>query len=193
MSADALTRDQILRAAKEVLRRYGPAKATVVDVARALGVSHGSVYRHFASKTALREAVTADWLARVHAPLAAVPPAPAPERLRAWLTVLVHEKHSGARADPELFATYMALVDESSATVTAHVAWLVDELTTIIAAGVATGAFHVPDAAVAARAVLDATSTFHNPAHMATWSRPTIEEEFQAVLDLTLRGLAATA
>ena len=34
-------------AAEEVLRRYGPPKATVVDVARALGVSHGSVYRHF--------------------------------------------------------------------------------------------------------------------------------------------------
>ncbi|WP_285680262.1 acyltransferase domain-containing protein, partial [Kitasatospora phosalacinea] len=44
-----------LRTAEDVLRRYGPAKATVVDVARALGVSHGSVYRHFGTKAALRE------------------------------------------------------------------------------------------------------------------------------------------
>ena len=32
---DVLTRDRILEAAEEVLRRFGPSKATVVDVARA--------------------------------------------------------------------------------------------------------------------------------------------------------------
>ena len=53
-----LTPERILQAAEEVLRRHGPAKANVVDVARALGVSHGTVYRHFPSKQALREAVT---------------------------------------------------------------------------------------------------------------------------------------
>ena len=56
-----LTSDQILVAAEDVLRRYGPEKANVVDVARALGVSHGSVYRHFPSKAALRGAVTDRW------------------------------------------------------------------------------------------------------------------------------------
>ena len=61
---------QILDAAEDVLRRFGPAKATVVDVARALGVSHGSVYRHFPSKAALRDAVAERWLARISAPLA---------------------------------------------------------------------------------------------------------------------------
>ena len=45
-----------------MLRRFGPAKTTVVDVARALDVSHGSVYRHFPSKAALRDAVTERWL-----------------------------------------------------------------------------------------------------------------------------------
>ena len=43
MVAEALTADRILEAAEEVLRRHGPAKTNVVDVARALGVSHGSV------------------------------------------------------------------------------------------------------------------------------------------------------
>jgi hypothetical protein len=37
-----LTRDRILATAEEVIRRFGPAKATVVDVARALGVSHAA-------------------------------------------------------------------------------------------------------------------------------------------------------
>ncbi len=55
MTDEALTPDRILDAAEDVLRRYGPAKATVVDVARALGVSHGSVYRHFPSKAEIRQ------------------------------------------------------------------------------------------------------------------------------------------
>ena len=52
-----LTPERILEVTEDVLRRYGLAKATVVDVARALDVSHGSVYRHFPSKASLREAV----------------------------------------------------------------------------------------------------------------------------------------
>ena len=61
-TSPTLTAERILEATEEVLRRHGPAKATVVDVARALGVSHGSVYRHFRTKAALREAVTKRWL-----------------------------------------------------------------------------------------------------------------------------------
>ena len=68
----ALTPEQILEAAEDVLRRFGPSKATVVDVARALGVSHGSVYRHFPSKAALREAVLERWLHRISDPLEAL-------------------------------------------------------------------------------------------------------------------------
>ena len=59
-------------AAEDVLRRHGPAKANVVDIARALGVSHGTVYRHFPSKQALREAVTRRWLDHFHHELAPV-------------------------------------------------------------------------------------------------------------------------
>jgi AcrR family transcriptional regulator len=38
-----LTPERILEVTEDVLRRFGLAKATVVDVARALDVSHGSV------------------------------------------------------------------------------------------------------------------------------------------------------
>src|ERR1700681_880508 len=103
MTEDILTPERILEAAEEVLRRFGPAKATVVDVARALGVSHGSVYRHFPSKAALRDAVAERWLARVSTPLAAVAAsdAPAPVRLKHWLDRLIAFKRRKALDDPE--------------------------------------------------------------------------------------------
>src|ERR671923_1129072 len=100
-----LTQEKILEAAEDVLRRFGPSKATVVDVARALDVSHGSVYRHFPSKAALRDAVLERWLHRVAVPLAAVASAdePATQRLRRWLDTLIATKRSKAFDDPELF------------------------------------------------------------------------------------------
>ncbi len=72
MGDAVLAPERILQAAEDVLRRFGPEKATVVDVARALGVTHGSVYRHFASKAALRDAVVRRWLETMMPPLEAV-------------------------------------------------------------------------------------------------------------------------
>ena len=102
MATETLTPERVLEAAEEVLRRYGPAKANVVDVARALGVGHGSVYRHFPSKAALRDAVTERWLASISEPLEAVAngKGPAPARLQRWLDLLVSAKRSKALADP---------------------------------------------------------------------------------------------
>ena len=76
--AVVLTPERILEATEDVLRRFGLAKATVVDVARALDVSHGSVYRHFPSKASLRDAVAKRWLDRVSTPLETIAEAPGP-------------------------------------------------------------------------------------------------------------------
>jgi AcrR family transcriptional regulator len=188
----ALTPERILEAAEEVLRRFGPAKANVVDVARALDVSHGSVYRHFPSKAALRDAVTERWLAGISVPLEAVAgeEGPASERLGRWLDLLVNSKRTKALDDPELFATYVELTADSRAVVKAHVDTLVGQLARIIDDGVTQGAFEKPaDPVGAARAVFDATSRFHNPAHAPAWSEPGIDADYQAVRALVLRGL----
>jgi AcrR family transcriptional regulator len=192
VNESALTPDRILEAAEVVLRRFGPAKATVVDVARALGVSHGSVYRHFPSKAALRDAVTERWLARVSAPLAAVAgeDGPAPERLRRWLDLLVTSKRRMAREDPELFATYNELAREAREVVRAHVDTLVAQLAGIVADGVARGELQAADPAAAGRAVFDATARFHNPVHAPEWSDPRIDAAVEGVWSLVLNGLA---
>ena len=192
MTEGALTAERILEASAEVLRRFGPDKATVVDVARELGVSHGSVYRHFPSKAALRDAVAERWLHEISAPLGAVvgEDAPAPERLRRWLDLLIESKRRRARGDPELFATYVQLAAGAREVITAHVDELVGQLTAIITDGVERGEFVVADPQAAARAVFDATGRFHNPAHAAGWSDPTIDDAFEGVWSLVLRGLS---
>ncbi len=189
-----LDADVILAATEEVLRRHGPAKATVVDVARALGVSHTAVYRHFPSKQALREAVIRRWLSRDRDALAAVAGdagTPPPQRLRAWLAAMLAAKQAKARKDPELFAAYGILAAEHSAIPAEHVADLLAQVRSVIEAGITDGTFAVADPAVAARAVFDATVRFHSPAHAGEWQAPGIEAGLDAVCALLLDGLRA--
>ncbi|POX47470.1 TetR family transcriptional regulator [Streptomyces sp. Ru71] len=191
-TSETLTPERILEATEEVLRRHGPAKATVVDVARALGVSHGSVYRHFRTKAALREAVTKRWLDRTSQRLAGIVVAEdrAPEqRLRDWLAALFEAKRHKAGDDPELFATYTVLTDELGGVVREHIADLTGQLARIVEDGVATGAFTAADPAATARAVFHATARFHDPGYAREWTAPGIEEEFTALTDLLVRGL----
>lgn len=191
MNSETLTPDRILDTAEEVLRRFGPAKTTVVDVARALAVSHGSIYRHFPTKAALRDAVAERWLHRVSAPLAeiAAQSGPADERLRRWLDSLVAAKRRKVFDDPELFATYHALAEQARGVVDAHVRELCDQLTRIIKDGLAQGRFHVTDPSLTARAVFDATLRFHHPAHSSEWTDPDIDVTFQATLQLVMSAL----
>jgi len=193
MSETPLTREKIMEAAEDVLRRFGPSKATVVDVARVLGVSHGSVYRHFASKAELRDAVTRVWLARFNGPLEAViaQDGPATERLHHWLRELSAMKRRHLSDDPELFATYCELAAEARDVVGEHVGHLTAMVARLIREGVARSEFAPGDPAATGRAVLSATARFHHPAHASEWSHPDLDRDFEEVWALLLNGLKA--
>lgn len=193
MNDSALTPERILATAEDVLRRYGPGKATVVDVAQALGVSHGSVYRHFASKAALRDAVLRGWLERLMAPLrviAASRTAP-PARLRQWLSTLREIKREKALGEPELFATYSALAGDAREVVGEHVEHMLGQIEAIIAAGVKSGDFRKLDTKATALAIFDATSRFHYPGMAHLWAGTGEDAAFAQLLDLLLGGLAS--
>jgi AcrR family transcriptional regulator len=190
-----LTPERILETTEDVLRRYGLAKATVVDVARALDVSHGSVYRHFPSKASLRDAVARRWLDRANAPLEKIAsePGPARDKLERWLRTQFAIKCTKVTEDPEMFATYLALAQDARAVVKAHKERLIDQIARILSEGVAEGVFHVADAKVTARSIFDATILFQHPAHPQDWNDPALATRTDAVLDLVLRGLDASS
>ena len=193
-AAEPLTPERILEATEEVLRRYGPAKATVVDVARALGVSHGSVYRHFPTKAALREAVT-----RALAGPTSVAAGRDRGRRRArppsgWTagSTACSRPSATRRVTTRSCSPRTVLLGENSAVVDQHLTELMEQLSRIIEDGRAAGRSSRADGAgCAARAVFDATGRFHDPPYAADWSRPGIEDAFEAVTALVLRGLRA--
>jgi AcrR family transcriptional regulator len=192
MPPDApLTRDRILAAAEDVIRRFGPSKATVVDVARALGVSHTAVYRHVATKAELRDLVVGQWVEATMPPLRAIvaQPGPAPLRLRKLIDALIAVKRRRAADDSELFTAYRSLAADAKSIVAAHVDEMTKLVATVIASGVQDGTFRTVDPVAAGRAVLIATSKFHHPVHAAEWADPAIGAAFDDVWQLLMSGL----
>jgi AcrR family transcriptional regulator len=187
------TRDRILESAETLLRRFGPGKTTVSDIARALGMSHGNVYRHFASKADLQDAVMARWLKTVSDPLAIIAhgDGPAEQRLEQWALALSEDKRRRVQDDPELFETYHRLSSQARTVVDAHLAEMRRQLATIIRDGVVQGVFRVAEVEPAAAAVLHATQAFHHPYHMRMNAGRTDPEGLRRVLRLVLAGLKA--
>jgi AcrR family transcriptional regulator len=188
---EPLTRDRILTTAEEVIRRFGPEKATVVDVARALGVSHAAVYRHITTKAELRDLVVRRWIEATMAPLRAVvaQSGPAPARLRELFDTLIALKRRRANEDPELFNAYRGLAADAQSAVAAHVDELIELGACIVRAGIQEGTFRAVDPEAASRAILWATSRFHHPAHAGDWNDPTLDAAYHEVWELLMNGL----
>jgi len=188
-----LTRDRIVATAEDVLRRFGPEKATVVDVARALGVSHAAVYRHVKTKAELRDLVVQRWVAAMMPPLRALVarPGPAPKRLRELFDTLIGVKRRRAAADPELFTAYRSLSAEAKSVVAAHLDELVQLSAAIIRSGVEEGTFREVDPVAASQAILFATSRFHHPAHATEWSDSKFDAVYNDVWRILMQGLSA--
>ncbi len=187
-----LTPDGILDAAETVLRRFGPKKASVVDVARALGVSHGSIYRHFPSKKALRDAVAGRWLSGVSEPLGKIAdkPGKADAKLSSWMRRLVTIKQQKVKEDPEMFATYRTIAETATGAVSSHMDEMVDQLAKILAEGRDQGRLNFKDdPETTAQAIFDATVRFHHPLMFNAWQDPDIEKNFASVEALLMKAL----
>jgi AcrR family transcriptional regulator len=193
MASAEETRERILVAADALLRRHGPAKTTVTDVARSLNMSHANIYRHFASKTDLQGAIVQRWLRAIAGPLATIAKADAPaaERVTDWLLALIEAKRHKVSADPELFATYHGLAESAGEVVEAHVTATRAQLAGIIQDGIDRGEFAPGDAHDIAAIIFDAITRFIHPHLVRATGGISLEVEARRVIALLLRGLAA--
>lgn len=187
MRSEHLTAEKILLSAEDQLRRFGPEKTTLSDVARALGVSHAAIYRHFAGKDALRAAVAERWLARYSAPLQPIVEdlgQNALTRLEAWLRVMFREKRRKALEDPEIFATYRRLLDTDAGALDAHHVTLKRQLRALLEQGAAAGEVACADIEQTARAIWSATARFRSPKFAGEWSCAEADADLEAVIAL---------
>lgn len=165
---DPSFRDQILDAASAQVRRHGEAKTNVVDIARALGTSHTTIYRHFRSKAEIFDALVQDKmrdeeeLARRFVDV----DGPAAERLEGMVLALQTRKRERLTGDPEVYALYRRIMEERPDMIAAYAGAMTALVREIIADGVRRGEFVVGDADAAAGVVRDALTVFVHPAHV---------------------------
>ncbi len=193
MSTDSI-RDRILDATVDLLRRHGPGKTGVVDVARALDMSHSNVYKHFASKSALFDAVAERWLEQVMLPLTKITAdkkTPAPKRLKAWVRTLAEVKRKKVLDDPELFAVYNSITANAHEVVARHITHLNDEVSEILRDGVKAGDWTLKSVEAAAGMLLNGTSRFHHPAMVQLDQGKSDLKELDALVDVLIAGLKA--
>ncbi len=151
--------------AEEHFRRVGYAKTAVADIAAALGMSPANVYRFFASKGAINEAICLRILGEGHAMLDAVvaePLAP-PEKLQKAIRQLYAFNHSRFIKERRVHDMVEAAMEENWGAVEAHLAFVIDRFATIIAEGVRQGHFKPCDVPMTALTVKNACTCILHP------------------------------
>jgi AcrR family transcriptional regulator len=189
---------RILETAGDHVRKFGPARLTVVAIAHELGMSHANVYRYFPSKIGLLEAVTAHWLKPVEAQLRAVAdgPDPARDKLERILEGLHRAYRDKLESDPQLFDVFVSFFHQRAALARKHRGKVQAEARRVLDEGIAAGAFANADPGRALTLVFDAAHRFiHPPCVVEDRDLPgaQLASRLERVLDSTFAVLARGA
>lgn len=190
------TVSRILAVAEEQFRRVGYAKTAVADIARALGMSPANVYRFFASKAAINEAICEKHFAEVHGLLRAIlaEDRPAAERLERFVIELHRFNKTRCVAERRLHDMVAAGMEENWSAVERHIAAIHEMVGALVADGVRRREFAadlVP--AEAAKAVCTACTGVLHPALIAQFAHQDLEQDARRVVRYLLRALAPPA
>jgi len=156
---------RILSAATADILAFGPERTTVVSIARAAGMTHANIYRHFEDKDALFDAVTLLWLKPLEARLGEIADAPDPahDKLERLLLGLVSAYRDRIEQEPRLFDLFVAAFSESRPLARQHRARVRILLDRVLEEGQSAGAFTFKSREKALTLILDALYRFLNP------------------------------
>jgi len=159
------TRKLIVETAESLLRQIGFQKTTVADIARELRMSPANVYRYFAAKSEINEAVCVDLLGKIEAEAEkiAASHSTATQRIRSLIGFVEKTHHKHYMFDRKLHDLIDAAISENWAVMRQHNERMAAILEQIIASGMASGEFPLGDANLATRLVNLACLRFSHP------------------------------
>ncbi|PPQ39158.1 TetR/AcrR family transcriptional regulator [Rhodoblastus acidophilus] len=176
MSASASARppettpdQRILEHACDHLRRFGPKRTTILDIAEAAGMSHANVYRYFPSKLALFDAVTEQWLKALESQLRVIKegPDPAYDKLERALSAIQKTYRAKLEADPALFDLLCDAIAKNRVVARKHRNKMQGEIQAIVEEGINSGSFRLADRRRAMALVFDLAHRFIQPISIA--------------------------
>jgi AcrR family transcriptional regulator len=164
-SKEKNTHRQIVEVAERLFRQLGFQKTMVADIAHELHMSTASIYRFFAAKSKINEAVCLDLLGMIEAEAEkiAVSRGTAAQRMRNMIGSVEKTHSKLSMSDQKLHELIAAAITENWPVMRKHNQRMAGILEQIIASGMAAGEFHPGDAALAARLVNAACIHFCHP------------------------------
>lgn len=192
-AAEAMQR-RIVETAERLFRQYGYQKTTVADIAAELEMSPANVYRFFASKLAITEAVahrvTCEVAEEVRKAMTE-PGLSARERLRRYVHVTTRAIIQRCISDNRLHAMVHVAIDQNWSVIQAHKENLRRMIGAAIADGVRSGEFDVPDIEEAAHCFQAATVSCCHPVLVEHRLRTDedIEATIEPLLEFAFRAL----
>jgi AcrR family transcriptional regulator len=184
------TRSRIVETAERLFRQFGYQKTTVADIARALSMSSGNIYRFFGSKDAINEAVCRRSLENVVSVAAKIAHrrATAADRLRALLLEFVRLEVERLTFNRPLHQLVAAASAENWPVIAEHSARIESILAAVVADGMRRGEFRTQDPQRAGRCVHAAMIRYLDPSLIrkrSATSQPSLDE----MLDFCLAAL----
>jgi AcrR family transcriptional regulator len=171
-------RQQIVQAAIRLHRQIGFKKTTVADIARGASMSPANVYRFFASKQAIEEAVVADQLDHVSTVATrAARSGSALERLTATLRAISRLHEHRQENDSKQHELVAAAVGENWAVTLSYADRIQGLVRAIIADGQASGELGPGSPMAMTCCLLEAMDGYFNPSRInAATVRPAFDE-----------------
>lgn len=166
LSLDALqTRKRILAEAERLFRVYGYSKTTVADIAEACRMSPANVYRFFASKSAINNAICEHIIAEDEEALVGIArlPLAASQRLQRLVIELNRRSMQNFIDNKKVHEMVMVALEERWEAIRAHIHRVSDLVAGIIRDGIAAGEFRQQDAGRAAECACAAMAHLRHP------------------------------
>ena len=160
---------RILDSAERLFRHYGYSKTTVADVARDLGMSPANIYRFFASKTEIHQAVCGRMLEASYQQALEISrlPISSADRLRRHLYTQ-HQLVLTAMLDQEkVHEMVVVAIERDWHVIEKHIDRVGELIEEIIRQGIHAGEFAEQDPAVASRCFAAATVNLCHPQMVA--------------------------
>ncbi|MEZ5945535.1 MAG: TetR/AcrR family transcriptional regulator [Hyphomonas sp.] len=190
------TRQQILEAAMQRIKHYGYGKTTMSEIAKDCGMSAGNIYRFFASKLDIAEAMARKFNAEMYQSYAAIAreKTPAPERLRKYFDFSMRHTFDTIEQEAKILEVAEVLSEERPLFFNEQMAQERVYLVQVLEDGMRDGVFRRLDRPEETAEFMQAAlMKFRFPQLFSHLTLPKLKRELDGVLDLLLAGLSADA
>lgn len=187
------TRQKILDAAVQRIMHYGYGKTTMAEIARDCQMSAGNIYRFFASKIDIAEAMARKLNSEINQGNAALvrSKGTAIEKMRQYHMTALHTTFAKLDSDAKILEVAEVLARERPNFANEELAQERVYLVQILEQGIAEGQFApMENLNFVAEMIQSATMKFHYPQLWTRLTLPKLERELNGVMELLLAGLS---